>query len=332
MAIPKPKLLIGSSSEGLPYAEELQRRLKPSVESLIWNQDFFQPNKFALESLEARSREFDGSVIVATADDRVVSRGKTSKAPRDNLLFEFGMFLAVFGRERALLVVEGLGETKLPSDLGGLTVIPLEKTVPIASGVGPVAITIREVAKGWRNSLISPELAGRLDHVLRINLQDIQAVSSVAAELGLHLFLVDKRSSPETLERVARARSNPKSARTWSPFKKGNGVVGTCWERGESVWVDLTTPKYASATESKWKRIKSEDRFGMSFDMLKTSRSRYKSVVSVPITVGHGREFIGCVSMNLGLSSPWPPAALRSEAVDRVLDRCTEIIAIVLGY
>src|SRR4051812_7967473 len=107
----KPRLLIGSSREGLEYAEELQRLLEPNVESLLWNQGLFIPGQYALESLQLRARKFDGAAIVASADDKVVSRGKEQSAPRDNILFEFGMFMAVFGRRRALLIVEGIDET-----------------------------------------------------------------------------------------------------------------------------------------------------------------------------------------------------------------------------
>ncbi|MCT1526048.1 nucleotide-binding protein, partial [Sphingobacterium hotanense] len=55
----------------------------------------------------------------ATADDITKSRLETSKSPRDNVIFEYGLFTGGIGSSRTFLVMEE--GTKLPSDLNGIT-------------------------------------------------------------------------------------------------------------------------------------------------------------------------------------------------------------------
>ncbi len=332
MSTRPPRILIASSSEGLPYAEALQRLLYPKVDASVWNQGMFVPGQYALESLESRSREFHGAVVVATADDKVVSRGEEQLAPRDNLLLEFGIFVAVFGRRRALLMVEYASDTKLPSDVSGLTVLPFSKTDPPEDGIAPSATRLKELALSWRDLPYDPQVVERLGRVLRLSLSEIQDRSGLTSELGIHVFLVDARVSPPELVRVGRARSSPKSARTWGAFKEGAGIVGTCWRTGNSVFVDLTSSTYQDATETSWYALDEGDRYGMDFPMLKVSRERYKAVGAIPVTtISGGGEFLGCISYNLGVGSTGEPAQLRTPAVDRVLDTSSEMVAIVIG-
>jgi hypothetical protein len=327
-----PRILIASSSEGLPYAEALQMLLSPQVETSVWNQGMLVPGEYVLESLESRAAEFDGAVVVATADDKVISRGAEHAVPRDNLLLEFGMFVAVFGRRRALLLVESIGATKLPSDVLGLTVLPFSRTVPTEVGIAPSASRLKVLAASWRDRPYDPQVVGRLDRVLRLSLSEIQDRSGLTSDLGIHVFLVDARVDPPQLVRVSRARSSPKSARPWGPFKEATGVVGMCWQTRASVFVDLTSPPMQSATESEWTTLEVAERYGMSFETLRISRDRYKCIGAVPITtISGGGEFLGCVSYNLGVGSTGSPSQLRTPAVDRVLDTCTEIVAIVIG-
>ena len=71
---------------------------------------------------------FDFAILLVAPDDTVVSRRKRQSAPRDNVLFEFGMFMAVLGRRRTfLLVEERLGkQPKIPSDVFGIKALSYE--------------------------------------------------------------------------------------------------------------------------------------------------------------------------------------------------------------
>jgi predicted nucleotide-binding protein len=57
--------------------------------------------------------------MVATADDVVTSRHHSFDSPRDNVLYEFGLFAGGLGRNKVFYVVEqGI---KIPGDLSGIT-------------------------------------------------------------------------------------------------------------------------------------------------------------------------------------------------------------------
>jgi Predicted nucleotide-binding protein containing TIR-like domain len=63
---------------------------------------------------------FDFAILVLTPDDLVERRGAQGQQPRDNVLFERGLFMGRLGRERTF-IVHGRGvELNLPSDLAGI--------------------------------------------------------------------------------------------------------------------------------------------------------------------------------------------------------------------
>jgi hypothetical protein len=77
-----------------------------------------------IEGLENATQTSDFAVLVMTADDVVQSREKSASAPRDNVVFELGLFMGALGRDRCLILSEDLPdkpELKLPSDLLGIT-------------------------------------------------------------------------------------------------------------------------------------------------------------------------------------------------------------------
>lgn len=55
-----------------------------------------------------------------TPDDLVRYRGKKVNAPRDNVIFELGLFMGAIGRDRTYLLTSSK-EMKIPSDLDGIT-------------------------------------------------------------------------------------------------------------------------------------------------------------------------------------------------------------------
>src|SRR5689334_5772771 len=83
----KPKVFIGSSSEGLLVAETVQAELERICDSVVWTQDVFAINKGALESLLKDLRTADFAILVFTADDNLRIRGRSFKAARDNVVF-----------------------------------------------------------------------------------------------------------------------------------------------------------------------------------------------------------------------------------------------------
>jgi hypothetical protein len=121
----KPSIFIGSSSEGLKYAQSIKAQLSNDAELTIWNEGLFLLGNITLEELQTFGCRFDFAVLVLTPDDTVVNRADQMKSPRDNVLFELGVFMSSLGPKKTF-VVTTKGDVKLPSDLQGLTVAKID--------------------------------------------------------------------------------------------------------------------------------------------------------------------------------------------------------------
>lgn len=97
----------------------LQRDLNGTAEVRPWPGEF-QLTKVYIESLERLLDTSDFAVMVLTPDDRTTSREAETVSPRDNVVFELGLFFGRLGRERCFLIKRRDLELKLPSDLLGI--------------------------------------------------------------------------------------------------------------------------------------------------------------------------------------------------------------------
>jgi predicted nucleotide-binding protein len=117
----QPAIFIGSTVEGLPIAREIQAGFShdPFVPK-VWEKGIFSPGATPIEDLVRTASESDFCVIVVTPDDKVISRGESNEAPRDNVIFELGLFVGSIGRDRTLMVMPRNTNLKIPSDLLGV--------------------------------------------------------------------------------------------------------------------------------------------------------------------------------------------------------------------
>lgn len=142
----RPRVFIGSSAEGLTIAEAIQLGLDRVAEVVLWSQGSFPPSMTTIESLVGLAPTFDYAVIVMTADDVLIKRGTEHRAPRDNLIFELGLFTGTLGRARTFLVCPRDEPLELPSDLQGVTQLDFQlQRVDdnIEAAVGPVCTRIK---------------------------------------------------------------------------------------------------------------------------------------------------------------------------------------------
>jgi predicted nucleotide-binding protein len=123
----RPKIFIGSSSEGLKIAQAIQVLLDHTCEPTIWSQGVFGLSKGTLESLVLAIDKYDFAILVLTPDDMTTSREQTTQSPRDNVLFELGLFVGGIGRDRTFVVFDRLSQIKIPSDLAGITLATYQK-------------------------------------------------------------------------------------------------------------------------------------------------------------------------------------------------------------
>jgi hypothetical protein len=116
----RPRVFIGSSSEGLKIAEALFSCLNRDTQPTLWTHQLFLPGQYPLEVLEKQLKRHSFAVLVASPDDELVKRGMSSPAMRDNLLLEFGLFTGALGRRRVFFVCPDSPSIELPSDLFGI--------------------------------------------------------------------------------------------------------------------------------------------------------------------------------------------------------------------
>jgi predicted nucleotide-binding protein len=116
-----PALFIGSSAEGLKFARALEKQLEHDAEVTIWKDGVFGLGGGTLETLVGELPRFDFAALVLTEDDLTLSRKHTDPSPRDNVVFELGLFMGHLGRFRTFIVYNKDADLKLPSDLAGVT-------------------------------------------------------------------------------------------------------------------------------------------------------------------------------------------------------------------
>ncbi len=120
-----PVIFVGSSSESLPFAKQLAARLQDDEAIVnLWSEDVFVPSSTGIEALEAELVGADFAVLVLSGDDTVSSRGRNDQAPRDNVVFELGLFMGALTRPRTIMLVPRTLDTKIPTDLLGVTSVP----------------------------------------------------------------------------------------------------------------------------------------------------------------------------------------------------------------
>ncbi|MFN0055833.1 MAG: TIR domain-containing protein [Planctomycetales bacterium] len=142
-----PRVFIGSSSERMDLVELVQVFLQDVCDTTPWNQRFFDLSSGTLENLAAKAPEFDFAVLILSDDDIGISRGSERRVPRDNVLFELGLFIGAVGRDRTFMIASA--EAKLPSDLAGVTVLTLDerKGRSLQSAVASICVVLKTVIR-----------------------------------------------------------------------------------------------------------------------------------------------------------------------------------------
>jgi CRP/FNR family transcriptional regulator, cyclic AMP receptor protein len=128
-----PRVFIASSSEGLTLATALKAALAADPYYVnIWTDGIFTPGLTNIEALEEELERADFAVLLLSPDDRVLCRWVFSRAPRDNLILELGLFVGAIGRRRAIMVQPSARKLKIPTDLLSVTPIKYAATDMVA--------------------------------------------------------------------------------------------------------------------------------------------------------------------------------------------------------
>jgi CAP12/Pycsar effector protein, TIR domain len=121
----KPRIFLGSSGQQEKLLQALTRGLQDLADVEPWT-IVFNPGVSTLDRLVELTREVDFAAFVFAQDDWT-TRGATPDAaagqasPRDNVVFEAGLFGGALGMRRTFIL--HANGAKLPTDLLGLTTI-----------------------------------------------------------------------------------------------------------------------------------------------------------------------------------------------------------------
>lgn len=146
----KPSLFIGSSTEGLDFARAVRTSLGDVGETVLWNDGVFSLGQTFIESLISAVARFDFAALVLTPDDPMVVRSDETLGPRDNIVFELGLFMGRLGRERTFIVRPGSGTLTIPSDLAGISTATFDwprSDSNYRAALGPACDLMREVIR-----------------------------------------------------------------------------------------------------------------------------------------------------------------------------------------
>jgi hypothetical protein len=109
-------VFLAYSTKARATANDIHKFLSDrSVSVLDWEMNF-APGTTILDELLQASRNCLGAVMLLTRDDNILGE-ENYAAPRDNVIFEMGLFMEAKGRERVLVVREE--GAKMPADIGG---------------------------------------------------------------------------------------------------------------------------------------------------------------------------------------------------------------------
>jgi hypothetical protein len=130
----KPRIFLGSSKEQEKLLQALTRGLEEIAHVEPWTTSF-NPGTTALERLVELAHEVDFAAFLFAQDDWTTNSPQTSSptesgqaSPRDNVVFEAGLFGGALGMRRTLIL--HASGAKLPSDLLGLTSVRYDGTTP----------------------------------------------------------------------------------------------------------------------------------------------------------------------------------------------------------
>ena len=126
----RPRIFIASSTEAKPVAYLLKSGLTDTRWDVeVWDEaQVFAPSTTFIQTLTGVAQRSDFGVAVFGRDDKTTSRKQRTDSPRDNTVFEGGMFIGAIGLERTYFLTPNSNNFKKLTDLEGVVVLPYKRT------------------------------------------------------------------------------------------------------------------------------------------------------------------------------------------------------------
>jgi Predicted nucleotide-binding protein containing TIR-like domain len=206
-----PTAFLGCSTEALPIAYMVQNALADKALVQVWNQGFFLPGSYVLETLISNGDTFDFAILLFSNDDVVEIRGQKMLTARDNTVLEAGFFIGRLGRQRTFIMVPDLPEQlHLPSDFSGLMHIKYHHNAPpnlqqavITQACFLIGNSIQNL--GRRTSMFEKSISAGMVYLMRV-LNEQQGMSD-ASRLGPKLAKYNNTIIQSDAERDAWSKS-----------------------------------------------------------------------------------------------------------------------------
>ncbi len=210
----KPRIFLGSSGKQKKLLDALTRGLEDVARVEPWTTSF-NPGTTTLQRLLELTREVDFAAFVFARDDWTTNSPPVSDSsesgqasPRDNVVFEAGLFGGVLGMRRTFIL--HASGAKLPTDLLGLTCVRY--------GEATTAAEMRIVNEKLRKAIENEGRAARIDGLWwQLSLTERTTLEPSAVSL-----LRVSRDRDGALELVGRSwqEDGTLSARYWSEAAK----------------------------------------------------------------------------------------------------------------
>jgi predicted nucleotide-binding protein len=211
--IPRPSIFVGSSTEGLRIAQAVQLLLDRVGEVEIWSQGVFGLGHGTLESLVLAVGRFDFAIFALTADDLLLRRGTGAGSPRDNVVFELGLFVGGLGQDRVFIMHDRAHPPTLPSDLAGIesATFELHLSGNIEAAMGAACTRIQHVIErlGIREQARAQLLSDAAVTVEETSARMAETIRLLARSRRVELDIVAAQFGPLIIpEKLARIRED----------------------------------------------------------------------------------------------------------------------------
>ena len=117
----KPRIFIGSSGSPKGYASAIHAGLAGVAECTVWTDGAFALSTSTVAGLLKNLRDSDFGVFVYAPDDTATVKSELLNIPRDNVVYEAGLFSGYLRPERCFIVVPQTAKVRVPTDLLGMT-------------------------------------------------------------------------------------------------------------------------------------------------------------------------------------------------------------------
>ena len=210
----KPRIFLGSSGQQAKLVQALTRGLEDVAHVVPWTTSF-NPGTTTLERLLELTREVDFAAFVFARDDWTTHAppasdpaGSAQASPRDNVVFEAGLFGAALGMRRTLIL--HASGAKLPTDLLGLTCVRYDEATTAAE--------TRAINEKLRKAMENEGRAARIEGLWwQLSLTERSTVEPSAVSL---LLIARDRDGALGVKGRSWQEDGKLSARYWSEASK----------------------------------------------------------------------------------------------------------------